>query len=133
VPDLVLDSSAVLAFILKEPGGERVKALLDALDNGDDVQVAVSAVNWCEILTRLYRDNQAMTVGELAALLTGVEVVMFTSTDAELAAVFARADPSLSLGDRACLSLASDRKAPAWTTDKLWARLKVPVEVEILR
>lgn len=110
-----------------------MKGMLDALDNGDDVQVAVSAVNWCEILTRLYRDNRAMTVGELAALLAGIEVVMFTDTDAELAAAFALADPSLSLGDRACLALASDRKATAWTTDKLWARFKIPVQIEILR
>jgi PIN domain nuclease of toxin-antitoxin system len=59
-----LDSAAVLAMILKEPGGARVSALLDAIDLGKDVQVAISAVNWCEILTRLHRDNQNMTAEE---------------------------------------------------------------------
>jgi PIN domain nuclease of toxin-antitoxin system len=52
---------------------------------------------------------------------------------AGVAAAFARIDRSLSLGDRACLALASIRKAKAWTTDKIWNRSKLPVDLEILR
>lgn len=130
---IVLDSAAVLAMILKEPGGARVSALLDAIDLGKDVQVAINAVNWCEILTRLHRDNQNMTAEELAALLSGVELVPFERPLAELAASYAPLNLALSLGDRACLALASLRKATAWTTDKAWARVKIGVAVEILR
>ena len=131
--NMVLDSSAVLALILKEPGGERVGALLDGMDRGDRTQAALSSVNWCEILTRLYRDNQAITAQDLAALLAGVELVPFGRETAERAADFARSNPSLSLGDRACLALASTRNATAWTTDKIWARIKNAPDLEILR
>lgn len=130
---VILDSSAVLAMILKEPGGRRVGTLLDAVDAGEDVQVAISAVNWCEILTRLRRDNRAVTSDELAALLSGVEFVPLDRVHAELAADLAPIALSLSLGDRACLALAASRKAKAWTTDKIWAQAKVGVDIEILR
>jgi ribonuclease VapC len=74
-----------------------------------------------------------MTSGDLAALLAGVELVAFDQKSAELAAAFVRIDRSLSLGDRACLALASIRKAKAWTTDKIWTRAKLPVDLEVLR
>ncbi|HZP03968.1 MAG TPA: PIN domain-containing protein [Terracidiphilus sp.] len=130
---VVLDSAAVLAMILKEPGGERVSALLDAIDLGKPVQVAISAVNWCEILSKLHRENRNMTADELAALLSGVELVPFEQSLAELAASYAPANPAFSLGDRACLALAATFKAKAWTTDKAWARAKVGAQIEILR
>jgi ribonuclease VapC len=125
--NIVLDASAVLANILKEPGGESMELLFDSMEESEGIQVAISSVNWCEILTKLYRDNRAMTVQELTALLAGVELVAFDKETAVLAADYARMDPSLSLGDRACLALASRRKATAWTTDKRWAGLKLRV------
>jgi ribonuclease VapC len=133
VSSVVLDSSAVLALILNEPGGQHVDALLDRLDRGEIAQIALSALTWCEILSRLHRNNDAMTASELAGLLEGVEVVSFTLPDAELAADFARMDCSISLGDRACLALARTRNATAWTTDKVWQRLNIGVTVKVLR
>jgi ribonuclease VapC len=130
---IVLDSSAALALILEEPGKERVDALLNALGAGGDVSVAMSAANWCEVLTRLTRDYHAMTSEELAAVFAGVELVPLGRAEAELAAGYARIDPSLSLGDRACLALASARNATAWTTDKIWARMNFGVALEMLR
>ena len=130
---VVLDSSAVLALILNEPGGQHVDALLDRLDCGEIAQIALSTLTWCEILSRLHRNNDAMTASELAGLLEGVEVVSFTLPDAELAADFARMDRSISLGDRACLALARTRNATAWTTDKVWQRLNIGVTVKVLR
>ena len=131
--NIVLDSAAVLAYILAEPGGRKVAALIARIDAGDDVTVAIGTVNWCEILTRLRRANKSMAEGELATLLAGVELIPFGRADAELAAAFSELDRSLSLGDRACLALAHARGATAWTTDKIWARTKVRVPVEVLR
>jgi PIN domain nuclease of toxin-antitoxin system len=131
--NVVLDSSAVLALILRELGGSRVDALLAAIESSDTVHVAISSVNWCEILTRLHRENPSMTAQELDALLGGVELVAFGKAEAEFAAGYSCTHPELSLGDRACLALASMRKATAWTTDKIWARAKMGVTVEILR
>ncbi len=39
----------------------------------------------------------------------------------------------LSLGDRACLSLAQTTGVTAWTTDRAWKRLKLPVPIKLLR
>ncbi len=131
--NVVLDASAVLALVLKERGGHRVDALLAMVESGDDVQVAISAVNWCETLTRLHRENPSMTMQELDALLAGIELVPFGKAEAELAAKYSRSHAELALGDRACLALASTRKATAWTTDKIWTRVQVGVPIEVLR
>jgi PIN domain nuclease of toxin-antitoxin system len=130
---IVLDSAAVLAMIQGEPGGERVEALLDAAELGADVQVAISSVNWCEILTRTQRDNNGMTSEELSAALAGVKLIPFDKAAAELAAGYALVSQALSLGDRACLALAKINHATAWTADRVWIQFKLDVPVELIR
>jgi len=129
VSSIVLDASAALAFILHEPGGEKVMALIRA----QKAAVTMSSVNWCEIITRLQRDSPIMNAKKLTSMLPGVEVVEFGQPDAEAAAEYAKVSAALSLGDRACLALASARGATAWTTDKIWAQAKVGVPIEVLR
>ena len=108
-------------------------ALLAAIESGDDIRVSISAVNWCEVLTRLHRDNPSVTPQELDALLAGIELVLFGKNEAEIAAHYSLTYPEFSLGDRACLALASTRKAVAWTTDKAWIRAKTGIAIEFLR
>lgn len=120
-------------MIQGEPGGERVEALLDALEPGADVQVAISAVNWCEVLTRIERDTGSVTAEDLTAALAGVELVPFDKEAAELAAGYARVNQALSLGDRACIALAKANRATAWTADRVWAQFKLDVPVELIR
>ena len=134
---VVLDSAAVLALVQGEPGGERVDALLDAIELGADVEVAISSVNWCEVLTRMQRDNQeATTEGlskDLSALLAGVDLVPFDKAEAMIAAGYARINQALSLGDRACLALAKTLHATAWTADRFWSQCKLDVTIEQIR
>jgi PIN domain nuclease of toxin-antitoxin system len=130
---VILDSSAVLALILKEPGGNKVGDLLALSESDSDLRIAIGVVNWCEILTRLYRDHASMTAQLLDGLLGGVELVPFARTEADLAADYSRTYPELSLGDRACLALAKVRNATAWTTDKAWSRVRAGVPIEVLR
>jgi ribonuclease VapC len=130
---IVLDSSAVLALALEESGGEKVASLLSLLDSGTPVRVALSSVSWCEILTRLHQNSNSMNAEQLDALLADVELIPLSKADAELAAGFSRRHPELSLGDRACLALASARGATAWTMDKIWKQAKVGVSIEVLR
>ena len=47
---VVLDASAVLAWVRDEPGGDRV---MSAVQHG----ALVSAVNWAEVLTRLVQSS----------------------------------------------------------------------------
>ncbi|MGA3071692.1 MAG: PIN domain-containing protein [Terracidiphilus sp.] len=130
---IVLDASAVLAMILNESSGERVYALLDALELGSDAEVFISSVNWCEILTRMQRENLLLHGDDLSAVLAGVELVPFGRTEAEVAAAYTHVSRALSLGDRACLALAKSKQATAWTTERLWCQFPVDVPVELIR
>lgn len=130
---IVLDSAAVLAMIQGEPGGERVEALLDSLEFSTDVKVAMSWVNWCEVLTRAQRDNAGMTAEELTAALAGIELVPFGQAAAKLAASYAKVNRALSLGDRACLALAKANHATAWTADRVWTQFTLDVPVKLIR
>lgn len=129
VSNIVLDASAALAMLLNEPGGDKV---FMAVASGTD-SVSVSAVNWCEILTRLQRNNPATTAQGLTTMLPGVEVVPFDLTMAAQAAEYARSLQQVSLGDRACLALAKSLLATAWTADRVWAQFQLDVPVELIR
>jgi PIN domain nuclease of toxin-antitoxin system len=130
---IVLDSAAVLAMVQGEPGGERVEALLDKLEIGSDLQVFISSVNWCEVLTRMQRDYPAMTARELMTALTSIELVPFDKTAAEVAASYALVSQALSLGDRACLALAKINQASAWTADRILTQFDLDVPIELIR
>ena len=123
----VLDASALIAAILREPGAEIVRSVL--------VRSVMSSVNMVEVGSRLIDIgyNPEAALRHLDAL--GVNVVPF---DEALAAVAARlrADTraaGLSLGDRACLALAVHEKAVALTADRAWARIDVGCEIKLIR
>jgi ribonuclease VapC len=133
VNSIVLDAAAVLAMIQSERGGDRVESLLNSIESSANVRVAMSWVNWCEVLTRAQRDNPAMTANELTAALAGVELVPFGAAAADLAASYAKISRALSLGDRACLALAKINHATAWTCDRIWLQLALDVPIELIR
>lgn len=125
--NFVLDASAILAVLHREPGGEVVVPLASG--------ALVSAVNVAEAGARLadwdMRDGEARR----AILELGIVVVPF---DAELAFdSSALRTPTrrwgLSLGDRACLALAKREGLPALTADHAWLDLDIGVEVRLIR
>lgn len=124
---IVLDASALLAYLFGEPGHERVAARLS--------EACVSAVNLSEVLGRFARDGH--DVREVLERITEspVETAPFLAEDAALAAALVPATKplGLSLGDRACLALAAARNAPAWTADRSWRSLDVAVSIEVIR
>ncbi len=130
---IVLDASAVLAMILNEPGGERLDTLLDAVELGSDIEIFISSVNWCEILTRMLRENLSISGERLLAVLAGVELVPFGRSEAEVASAYVNISRALSLGDRACLALAKSKQATAWTAERLWSQYQLDVPVELIR
>jgi ribonuclease VapC len=129
VNTIVLDSSAALAHILQERGGERVRQLLAA----GNASVLMSAVNWCETLTRARKLTRIIDSDRMAAVLPRVQAVAFDRNQAEIAAAYASSNQFLSLGDRACLALAKSHGATAWTADQVWARASVDVSIELIR
>jgi PIN domain nuclease of toxin-antitoxin system len=127
---IVLDASAIFAFLYREPGVEKVTA---ALESG--AAILVSSVNLCEVATKL-----TLQSGNAAEVSIAIEpflmyVVDFGARQAIAAGELSRITQplGLSLGDRACLALASERGATAWTTDAVWKKLKIDVPVYLLR
>ncbi|WP_086820805.1 type II toxin-antitoxin system VapC family toxin [Allokutzneria sp. NRRL B-24872] len=123
---VVLDASAVLALLYREPGQEVVRELLDGS--------RISTVNWSEVVQKLTQRGSSPDIATYLLAL-GVAVEPFTQDDAELAAaLYSRTKQSgLSLGDRACLALAARLNAPALTADKAWAAADTDVEVRLIR
>ncbi len=125
---MILDSSALLAYLQREPGHERVrKALLEG--------AAISAVNLAEAHGRIAaRGLDPREIGlRLSAI--GLAVEPFLEQDAETAGrLYPETRQSgLSLGDRACLALALRLGLPALTADRSWRSLDVGVEVQLVR
>lgn len=124
---VVLDSSALLAFIQGELGGELVAAVVgDAL---------MSSVNHAEVVTKLVERTGSIDVARVALGMANVDVVDFDRSQAEQASLLVKQTRSrgLSLGDRACLTLAAREGAPVLTADRIWATLKLDVEIRLIR
>ena len=126
--DIVLDSAAVLAVLLNEPGAGVVLASI-----GDNT--LISTVNLIEVITRLV--DTGSTEEWIAEALggLGLEVIDHTESQAWQAGMLRAATKQygLSLGDRVCLVLASERGLPVLTADRQWANVDVGVEVRLCR
>jgi PIN domain nuclease of toxin-antitoxin system len=124
---VVLDASALLAFLFREPGMDRVRAALP-----DSV---MSAVNLSEVVATALRLGG--TLPETAAVLAQlpVETIPFTPDDAVLAGSLwpATRAVGLSLGDRCCLALGTRLQVPVLTADREWTSLQIDVQIEAIR
>jgi ribonuclease VapC len=124
---VVLDASALLAYLRAEPGSEAVDGVLGS--------ALITSVNWAEVL------QKSLSAGveekglrqELQAL--GLAVEPFSAGDADTAALLwpQTRNLGLSLADRACLSLALRLNLPVLTCDRIWAELTLPLRIQLLR
>lgn len=123
----VLDSSAVLALLLDEPGADVVQ---EALNGG-----VLSNVSLAEVLAKL-TDRGQETAGLVDDLRSaGLHLEPVSRLDAENAAELRRRDVSrtLSLGDRCCLALGWRLGRPVLTADRSWAHMQLPTPVTVIR
>jgi ribonuclease VapC len=122
-----LDASALIAMLRDEPGGDVVEELLET--------ATISSVNWSEVVQKAldWKTEIAGLRQDLEAL--GLEVVPFTALLAETTAELRSStrQAGLSLGDRACLALASVLGLPAITADRIWLDLGLPLEIRAVR
>jgi ribonuclease VapC len=125
----VLDASAVLALLYREPGHEQVAEMLAG--------AVMSTVNWAEVVQKLVqRGHPAPMVAAEGARSLGVQVVPFVPADAVRTGLLwsATRRAGLSLGDRACLALAQRLpEGVAVTADHAWADLDFGVTVQLIR
>jgi len=124
---VVLDASALLAYLQDEPGGERVRAVI--------AQAAMSTVNWAEVIGKA-RDEEVDTTGLQEDLVSlGLAFEPFSAAQAEIAGQLKKRTrrSGLSLGGRACLALGSERGETVYTADRAWLGLDLDVDVEAIR
>ena len=125
--EYVLDASAVLALLNHEDGAETVQELLP--------RAVISTVNISEIVTRLVA--KGMPEGEIRDVfsLLGLESIPFDEESAFRSGLLYTITHSsgLSLGDRACLTLARNLNAAAVTADRAWQDLDSGVQLRFIR
>ncbi|MFY9748144.1 MAG: type II toxin-antitoxin system VapC family toxin [Acidobacteriaceae bacterium] len=125
---VVLDASAILAFLYEEPGAEKLTDELLA-------EASISTVNITEAATKLIQggDDPSAVWRDLEFFFPSANA--FTVEQARTASklVLQTRTLGLSLGDRACLALAISLKAPVWTADRSWKKLNIGVPVHLIR
>ena len=124
----VLDASAVLALLHREPGGEQVEAAVA-------LGATISTVNLAEVIGRLADagvPEEAITAALEPLVL---EVVAFDGWFALQTGLLRPTTrmAGLSLGDRACLALAQSLDLPALTSDRRWVGAVAGVDVKLIR
>lgn len=125
--NVALDSSAILAVVFNEPGGDKI---VDLLNGG-----LLSSVNLAEVHTRLILRGIPRDFARSRVRTMGCEICLFDENQAHIAGELgAISHPyGLSVGDRACLALAIERKAKVYTADHMWRNLNLGIEVEVIR
>jgi len=122
----VLDASAVLALLQKEPGAGVVASHLDG--------ARISTVNASEVGSKLV--DAGLTVGAARATLgaLGIDLVDFDALQAwAVSGLRSRTRTArLSLGDRACITLGVHLGAPVVTADRGWLDFADLVEVVVV-
>lgn len=124
---IILDASVVLAVVLGEKGHEGFHRLGWPLH--------VSTVNMAEVRCKLVDHDVPAPDIDRALGLLGLTIVEFTEEHARLSATLRRQTrhAGLSLGDRACLALATAMTGRAITADRAWMELSLPIPVECIR
>jgi PIN domain nuclease of toxin-antitoxin system len=127
MPDVVFDASVVLTAVFREKGYEQVLSL--------EQTAMVSAVNIAEARSRLADHGLDRRAIDESLGLIDMRIVDFDAEQASLSSDLRKETRKvgLSLGDRACLALAMQKGAVAYTADKVWANVSLPIEVKVIR
>ena len=110
---VVLDASAILAFLQNEDGAEAVEAALF----GDS---CCGAANWSEVAQKVLASDRDWEIVRALLVSYGIRVEAVTREDAEWAARRWSRGEGLSLADRLCLALAERADAEVLTADGTW-------------
>lgn len=123
----VWDASALLLLLQREPGWRDLAPRLPGS--------VISSVNLSEVAAKLMEaGGDPETTREVLAGLP-LEIDDFTADRAFQAAELREATRhlGLSLGDRACLALASSLEMPVLTGDRAWLELDLAMAIELVR
>lgn len=124
---VILDSSAFLALINNETGKDVVEPLLH--------HAIMSSVNVSEVVSEL---NTKLSIPEsqIQKILSLInEIYPFDKPLAVSTGLLKQnhLHLGLSLGDRACLALASHLSLPVYTANKIWSKLDTGITIYQIR
>lgn len=127
---IVLDASALLAILHEEQGAEIFSQQFDLLEN-----VTMSVVNIAEVYGKLVGMGIGSEDAWEAVTAPIPEIADFDTEQAKIAGSMVAQTRSLglSLGDRACLALGMVHKAPIYTADRVWKKLRLGVSIHVIR
>lgn len=125
----VLDASAILAYLKREPGWQTVENFL-RVD-----ECIISTVNYAEVAGKLAENG--LPEDAIRTALDSLELKV-RDFDVLLALKSGLLRPltkalGLSLGDRACLILAQQLGLPALTADSTWETLALGIPITVIR
>ncbi len=125
---IVLDASAILAVLNSEPGAERLTPELLST-------AASSTVNLAEVHGKLVDRGLSPERAWGATMTPVAEAIAFSAEHAKAAGSLISETRALglSLGDRACLALGLALKAPVYTADRSWKKLKLGLHIHVIR
>jgi ribonuclease VapC len=126
-PRIILDASAIIAYLDEEPGSQIVEQWLP--------DSAVSMINICEVISVLVREGKpeeqvSLRVNELVPL-----IVPFSWDIARITAalIVETQSKGLGLGDRAALATAKMMKLPVLTAESRWLDVAAGVDIRFIR
>lgn len=122
----VLDASAILAFLKREPSAGTVAEVIR--------QSCASSVNMSETVGKLIDYGASPGDARMVVSQLPIEVIPFTSEDAYVAGGLRQltSKRGLSLGDRCCLATAMRLRLPAYTSDEGWIEFGGPLGIRIV-
>ena len=125
---IIFDASAVVALLAKEKGFEVIKRHLK--------NAIISSVNISEVY-KYCIDKQNLAADECKNIMgiSGIKIIDFDEKQALIAAdIYPKTkEYGLSLGDRACIALAIEKKYPILTCDKIWEKINLDVKFIMVR
>lgn len=123
----ILDASALLAFLMREPGAEKITMLLDG--------AIMSSVNLAEVVAKLSAHGMPSHDIETLFENLGLQIEGFDEKRAMATGLLIQrtARAGLSLGDRACIALAEELGFPTITADKAWSKINSPAKIQFIR
>ena len=124
---MLLDASAVLAYLSREPGDAVVEQVILS------GHARVSAVNHAEVLSKLSDWGMSSETAEHALESLGIAIEGFTPTHAIESGRLCTTTRNfgVSLGDRVCLATARQLELPVLTGDQPWLRLASDLGLKI--
>ncbi len=124
---MILDASALLAYLQNEKGFLEVEKILSS--------AFISTVNWSEVAQKLQTRQIDFKIIRQNLEILGLKFISFNVDHANKASELFQITSSfgLSLGDRACLATGIIEKMPVITADQIWQKLPLSLEIKLIR